>query len=76
MTYSLTGGDDYTTFIPTATDAGTYTVYYKVPGDDIYNEVAGSVEVTISYRAAELADNADNADVLRTSSPTTADGLT
>ena len=37
------------TAIPTATDAGTYTVYYKVVGAEGYNDTtAKSIEVTIS----------------------------
>ncbi len=39
----------YTTSIPTATDAGTYYVYFKVVGDENHNDsAAGYVEVVIS----------------------------
>ena len=41
--YSLDGGD-YSTDIPIATEAGTYTVTWMVMGDDNYN---GTVEETI-----------------------------
>lgn len=42
------GSGDYSIDIPTAIDAGTYTVYYKVVGGDDYNDVAEqSLEVTI-----------------------------
>ena len=47
LLYSL-DGQNYSADIPTATDAGTYTVYYKVAGDANHNDVSGSIEVTIS----------------------------
>lgn len=47
MEYSL-DGVNYSTDIPTATDAGTYTVYYKVIGNENYCDVAAkSITVTI-----------------------------
>ncbi|MBQ6698141.1 MAG: S-layer homology domain-containing protein [Oscillospiraceae bacterium] len=47
MQYSLDNAT-YSANIPTATNAGTYTVYYKVAGGNNYNDVAASsVEVTI-----------------------------
>ena len=46
--YSL-NGTNYSDAIPTATDAGTYTIYYKVEGSDNWHAVdAASVEATIS----------------------------
>ena len=49
MQYSLTENSGYSTDIPTGTNAGKYTVYYKVVGDNNYNDVeAKSVEVTIA----------------------------
>jgi hypothetical protein len=46
--YSL-NGTNYSDAIPTATDAGTYTIYYKVEGSDNWDAVdAASVEATIS----------------------------
>lgn len=51
-----TDGNNYSEGIPTATNAGTYTVYYKVVGDDNHNEVLGSVEVTISQKAVTSDD--------------------
>ncbi len=48
MQYRLSSGSWGDT-IPTATNAGTYTVYYRVVGDDNHNNNAGgSVTVTIS----------------------------
>ena len=48
LQYSLDGAS-YSTAIPTRTNAGTYTVYYKVVGNANYNDVAAnSVSVTIS----------------------------
>ena len=47
MQYSL-DNETWSTDVPTATDEGTYTVYYKVVGNDNYNDVAAaSISVTI-----------------------------
>lgn len=47
MWYKL-GGGSYSTKLPTATNAGTYTVYYKVMGDASHNNIAEqSITVTI-----------------------------
>ena len=51
VTYSLSSSGTYTTTIPTGTNAGTYTVYYKVAGDDTHAEGSGSVTVTIQKAA-------------------------
>ncbi|MCR5362265.1 MAG: chitobiase/beta-hexosaminidase C-terminal domain-containing protein [Bacteroidales bacterium] len=50
MQYSATGKlTTYSTQIPTGTDAGTYTVYYRVAGDANHNDVdAKSFSVTIA----------------------------
>lgn len=48
MQYSLTSGGDYSDSLPTATNAGTYTVWYKVVGDATHNDVPErSIEVRI-----------------------------
>lgn len=36
--YSTDGGNTWSTSVPTATDAGTYTVHYKVEPDEYYND--------------------------------------
>ena len=49
MWYKLGTDDIYSTLIPMAKDAGSYTVYYKVEGDATHNDVAEqSIEVTIA----------------------------
>ena len=49
MQYRLGTSGSFSTAIPTATDAGTYTVYYKVVGAEGYNDTtAQSIKVTIS----------------------------
>jgi len=51
MLYSL-DGTTYSESVPTATNAGTYTVYYKATGDANHSDVAAaSVEVTIAKAA-------------------------
>ena len=55
MQYSL-DGTSYSTAVPTATDAGQYTVYYKVVGDASHNDVApASFNVTIAKAALTIA---------------------
>ena len=49
MKYRLGDSGDFSTDIPTATNAGTYTVYYKLVGDSNHNDTAErSITVTIS----------------------------
>ena len=49
MQYRLGTSGGFSTAIPAATDAGTYTVYYKVVGAEGYNDtIAKSIKVTIS----------------------------
>ena len=62
LQYSLSSGTGYGDAIPTQTNAGTYTVYYKVNGNTNYNAVAeASVSVTINQ--APLTCTADNKSV-------------
>ena len=64
LLYSL-DGETYSEDIPIGTDAGTYTVYYKVEGSDNWNAVAAqTIEVTITYFDASLAAIVDNSDVI------------
>ena len=62
MQYSLTENGAYSTTIPTGTDAGTYTVWYKVIGDKNHNDTAArsvTVELKrldIMYATVELED--------------------
>lgn len=49
LQYSLSANDGYSIDIPTGTNARDYTVYYKVVGNDNYNDVAAqSITVTIA----------------------------
>ena len=49
MQYRLGTSGGFSTATPTATDAGTYTVYYKVVGAEGYNDTtAKSIKVTVS----------------------------
>ena len=52
MQYKLSTSSTWSTSIPTATNAGSYTVNYKVVGDANHNDVASkSVAVTINRKA-------------------------
>ncbi len=54
LLYSL-DGEKYSAEIPTATDAKTYTVYYKVEGSDNWNAFeAKKVEVEITGKSAAI----------------------
>ena len=51
--YYKVGHGEYATTLPQATNAGTYTVYYKVVGDTNHNDSAeDSLEVTIGATAS------------------------
>ena len=52
MQYKL-GGGTYSTELPTATNAGTYTVYYKVVGDASHNDTAEQ-SITVKIGKAPL----------------------
>ena len=54
LKYSLSENGEYSTEIPTGTDAGNYTVYYKVEGGDNYNDVA-TANIPVSIAAATLS---------------------
>ena len=59
MQYSL-DGETYSTAIPTGTDAGSYTVYYKVVGDADHNDVApASLNVSIDKAQLTIATLAE-----------------
>ena len=66
LQYKLDDGA-YGTSLPQATDADTYTVYYKVIGDANHNDVdEASISVTIAAASAstELKDDEDNTALL------------
>ena len=51
MQYSLTENGTYSQDIPTGTDAGAYTVWYRVIGDANHNDTApASVAVRIGKK--------------------------
>ncbi|MBE6748484.1 MAG: hypothetical protein E7557_04545 [Ruminococcaceae bacterium] len=64
--YKLGESEDaeWSTTVPAATDAGTYNVYYRVVGNENYNDVeaAGPVTVTIGQKAItdEMATLSEN----------------
>jgi hypothetical protein len=50
LQYALGADGEFSTALPTATNAGDYTIYYKVVADDSHNSlpVAGPINVTIA----------------------------
>ena len=59
LSYCLEENGTYSADIPTGTNAGTYTVYYKVDGSDNWNAVAGgTVVVPISPKAVTVTAEA------------------
>ncbi|MCC8079481.1 MAG: S-layer homology domain-containing protein [Oscillospiraceae bacterium] len=76
MYYSL-DGDEWTADIPTGTDAGTYTVYYKVLGDEGYSDIdAASITVTIAARRTGSGGGGNPDPVTVTNTVTNGDGST
>ena len=73
MQYSLTENGTYSQVIPTGTDAGEYTVWYRVIGDENHNDTApASVAVSIGKKpltitgvtaASKPYDGTTNADI-------------
>ena len=73
MQYSLTENGTYSQDIPTGTDAGAYTVWYQVIGDENHNDTApASVAVSIRQKpltitgvtaASKLYDGTKNAGI-------------
>mgnify|MGYP000031262641 CR=1 FL=1 len=73
MQYSLTENGTYSPDIPAGTDAGTYTVWYRVIGDENHNDTApASVPVSIGQKpltitkvacAAKIYDGTTNVDI-------------
>ena len=54
MWYSLAQNGTYTTTVPQVTDAGTYTLYYKVVGDSNHQDVAAkTMNVTVSPKVVD-----------------------
>ena len=55
MWYSLAQNGTYTTTVPQVTDAGTYTLYYKVVGDSNHQDVAAkTMSVTVSPKVVDM----------------------
>ena len=50
LSFKVDGEAAYSTEFPARKDAGTYTIQYKVDGDDNYNPVEGSFNVTIAKK--------------------------
>ena len=66
MQYKL-GEVEYDTTVPAATNAGTYTVYYKVIGDGNHNDAAEvSITVTIAKANAEFTAPTAKTDLVYT----------
>lgn len=59
MVYSLEEGGAYTTNLPQGTNAGDYTVWYKVEGDKNHIDTT-PVEIPVSIGKANLTVTADN----------------
>lgn len=59
FTYSLTENGTYTAELPKGTNAGTYTVYWKLSGSDNYKAASGSVADAV-IAAQALPDYAAN----------------
>ena len=68
--YKLNNGS-YSTSLPSATNGGTYTIYYKVVGNTNYNDVAEkSIKVSIGEKSYTLTYNVNGGNALSTTSKT------
>ena len=56
MQYKLDDGE-WSTNIPTAVNVGDYVIYYKVIGNDNYNEAGGNILVSISKKTVTITAN-------------------
>lgn len=75
LQYSLRQEGGYTTAIPTGTDAGTYTVWYKVAGDDSHRDTEPAcVQVVIRQEStsSQQEENSSNNTPTATPAPTAA----
>ena len=62
IVYSL-DGNTFTENVPTATNAGEYTVYYKVVGDENHNDVEGTNSIVVTIKKAILTITAEDKSV-------------
>ena len=62
IVYSL-DGNTFTENVPTATNAGEYTVYYKVVGDENHNHVTGTNPIVVTIKKAILTITAEDKSV-------------
>ena len=53
--YRLSENEDWSNTVPTGDNAGDYTVYYKILLDENYNDITGSIPVTIAEAASSVA---------------------
>ena len=59
IVYSL-DGNTFTEDVPTATNAGEYTVYYKVVGDENHNDVEETNTIVVTIKKAILTITAED----------------
>jgi len=52
--YRLSESDDWSDAIPTGTNAGSYTVYWKLVGDENHSDTTGSVSVNVGRTQTKL----------------------
>ena len=62
IVYSL-DGNTFTENVPTATNAGEYTVYYNVVGDENYNDVESANTIIVTIKKATLTITAEDKSV-------------
>ena len=62
IVYSL-DGNTFTENVPTATNAGEYTVYYKVVGDENHNDVESANTIVVIIKKATLTITAEDKSV-------------
>ena len=71
ITYSTAQNGTYSTTIPTGTNAGDYTVWYKLTGDDNHNDVAATQVTGVTIAKAACTVSLDKTSLNLTNSSAT-----
>ncbi len=71
--YKLATAEEYSAELPTATNAGAYTIYFMVKGDEKYNDIApDSLRVSIKKRASSSSSTPTSSSSVKAKSSSSA----
>lgn len=69
MVYKLEGADSYTDALPSATEAGDYTVYFMVQGNENYKDTEAQAVTATIAKAPESSSSAEESSSSETTTP-------